>query len=479
MRELDERPGDINKFAGSLCNSYRELCNRFLPVAAKDSAWLHSREPELRDPEQGWKIHVSATVLTANKVLEKIAPFLRSRGVLFKAPRSLTELDRINCGLFYGYSQIGKFITVYPRSDKEAVSIARRLDKLTLGVASPVIPFDKRFRPGSSVYYRYGAFSPLNIENPDGTLAHAIKDPQGNLVPDSRESAEIPAWVADPFIDKRRKRKSEPVDSPLRTTFRAFRALSQRGKGGVYQAIDLSVTPPRLCLLKEGRPGGEVGWDGRDGNWRVKNEEMVLGQLQSTAVAVPQIYSSFEVEGHYYLVTEFIQGDNLQSLLGKRRRRLALACALRYGIKLSLLISRVHAAGWVWRDCKPTNLIVNKKGELRPLDFEGACPIDRPDPFTWNTPEFAPPEFERENHGQSRAPEDLYALGAIIYFLLTGRLPKTSHPVPVAKLRRGVPQPVCDLVSELLSSDPQQRPDGQVAAQRLRLALAALDQLPQ
>jgi hypothetical protein len=467
MRERDARPDDINRFARSLCDFYRELCNRFLPVAEKGSAWRFSREPESGDPEQGWKLHVSANVLTANEVLEKVGPFLHSRGVLFKAPGSLQELDRINCGVFYGYSQVGKFITVYPRSDDEAISLARRLQKLTLGISAPVIPFDTRYREGSCVYYRYGAFSPLNIEHPDGLLSPAIRDLEGNLVPDLRESSEKLAWVVDPFVDKRPARKKMISDSPLKTTFRAFRALSQRGKGGVYQAIDLSATPPRLCILKEGRPGGEVSWDGRDGRWRVRNEEMALGRLQSSGIAVPRIYSSFEAEGHYYLVTEFIGGDSLQALLRKRRRRLSIAQALRLGIKLSLLISQVHAAGWVWRDCKPANLIVTKRGELRPLDFEGACPIDRPDPFIWSTPDFTPPECEEDDPGQSRAPEDLYALGLIIYFLITARLPQPYCPVPMQKLRRGVPEPVCVVVSELLARDPKVRPDAATVALRL------------
>ena len=42
------------------------------------------------------------------------------------------------------------------------------------------------------------------------------------------------------------------------------RLHGQRGKGGVYQALDLNVNPPRLCLIKEGRKHGELTWDGRD-----------------------------------------------------------------------------------------------------------------------------------------------------------------------------------------------------------------------
>ena len=358
-------------------------------------------------------------------------------GVLFKAPSSLQELNRINCGLFYGYSQVGKFITIYPKNDQEAVWLAQRLHKLTFGISAPAVPFDRQFRAGSPVYYRYGAFSPLEMENPDGTRVLAIKDPEGKLIPDRRDAAASPVWAPDPFAIKQMQRKAETVDSPLKTTFRAFNALSRRGKGGVYQAVDLSISPPRLCILKEGRAGGEVSWDGRDGNWRVRNEKYVLDELHRASIAVPRIYASFEVEGNYYLAMELIEGEDLQSLLRKRRRRLAIVQALRYGIQLSLLISRIHAAGWVWRDCKLANLIVTKRDELRPLDFEGACPVDYPDPVAWNTPDFAPPESKDEEPLQSRAPEDFYALGAMIYLLITGKLPQAPLPIPDSEIEAG------------------------------------------
>ena len=381
--------------------------------------------------------------------------------------------------LSHGYSQVGKFITVYPRSNEEAVSLARRLHQLTRGMFAPAVPFDFQFRPGSCVYYRYGGFGRLEIENPDGTRLPAIRHPEGHLILDRREAQVAkPDWVSDPFLDRRLRRKAKAVETPLKTTFRAFRALSQRGKGGVYQALDLSVHPPRLCILKEGRKGGEVSWDGRDGNWRVRNEERVLYGLQAAGIDVPRVYSSFEVEGNYYLVTESIKGDNLQALLSQRHKRLTIPQVLRYGIQISLVVSRIHAAGWVWRDCKPSNFILTKGGELRPIDFEGACPVAQPDPLPWSTPEFAPPECQGASPEQSRVPDDLYAIGATMYFLLTGRLIEAAGPVPIAKLRRNVPPLVCDIISGLLAPNPQQRPSAKTASHRFGVALSSAETRP-
>lgn len=454
----------------ALCGEWEELCARYLPLTAEGAVWRYSRPPERRDPGQGWKLHISSTVLTACKVLGAVAPFLRERGVMFKAPASLRELERINCGLFYGYSQVGKFITVYPRSDREALSVARRVHRLTKDLRAPAVPFDLRFRPGGCVYYRYGAFDAAEIENPDGTRTPAVKGPGGVLVPDVREAAK-PEWVTDPLAPRRPGRA--PSDSPLQTTFRAFRALTQRGKGGVYQGVDLSGVRPRFCLIKEGRRDGEVQWDGRDGRWRVEHEERVLHSLRAAGVAVPGVYSSFEAGGNYYLVTEFVEGATLQTLLAARRRRLTINQVLDYGVRLARLLSGIHAAGWVWRDCKPANIVVTKGGDLRPLDFEGACLIRRPDPVPWATHPFAPPESRKGGRRARGVGDDLYALGVVIYFLLTGRLPEEGASAPVETPGRNVPARVSRLVTKLLAADPRRRPSAADVEATLMAAAAS------
>jgi hypothetical protein len=451
---------------------WQELCARYLPLAQADSIWRYHRVRAPEEPTQGWKLHLSATVLNAGKVLARVAPFLAARAVQFKAPGSLQELIRINSGLFYGYSQVGKIITVYPGSPEEAVSLAAQLHKLTRRLAGPAVPFDLRFSAAGNVYYRFGAFKQLEMEHRNGQHTLAIQAPNGELVPDVRTAEQgRPDWVSDPFDAQRARRQRLKAQSPLAKNFRVFRALVQRGKGGVYQAFDLSSTPPRLCLLKEGRKNGELTWDGRDGVWRVRNEERVLVRLLAAGVAVPRVYSSFELEGNYYLVTEFIAGECLHNLLARLKTRISVARVLRYGLQLATIFSQIHAAGWVWRDCKPTNIIVTPGGDLRPLDFEGACPVDSPDPMLWGTPGFTPPEW-RELNLKTGLPHDLYAIGSMLYLLLTGQVPATTDPLPIERLRRHVPPGIRALVMRLLSHDLAQRPAAETVAQKLKAALS-------
>lgn len=452
----------------SLNERWEELRSRYLPVAGEDPFWRYSRTRGPADPDQGWKLHISATVLTANKVLEAVGPFLQSHGTIFKGPVSLHELSRINCGVYYSYALVGKCFTVYPQTTEEALTLAERLHDLTLGIAAPGVPFDQRFRPNSCVHYRYGAFRHRQINNKDGTFTLALRGPRGKLVPDLRQSpAGQPDWISDPFLNRQQADGAAATDTPLKTTFKVFQALTQRGKGGVYKAVDVGACPPRLCILKEGRRHGEPSWDGCDGYWRVNHEEQVLRSLSSEGVDVPNIFSSFEVEGNFYLAIEFIEGVSLQTLLTKRKRRLPVRLALEYGLQLSRLMAQIHSAGWVWRDCKPSNLIITSEGSLRPLDFEGACLVTQPDPTPWGTPNFVPPEAYNAFHGQSRVPEDLYALGVLVYHLLFGGFPSAAAEMPLDKFRRNVPAAFCQIVVELLSRDPQQRPSAQKVARKL------------
>jgi serine/threonine protein kinase len=381
--------------------------------------------------------------------LERIGVLLTAKQVSFKGPATLEDLYCINSGLIYPYTQIGKIFTIYPRSDDKCRELAKQLDELTQHMLSPKVPFDLRFGSRSNVYYRYGAFSSSKSSSDENGEA-LVHNQRGELIVDRREIAR-PCWVKDLFEGAYSTNESKAsVDSPLRNNYRVFRALAQRGKGGVYQAVDMTTQPPRLCLIKEGRKSGEVSWEGHDGKWRVKNERRMLRALKKVGIDVPEVYSAFEENDNFYLVTEFVHGESLQSYLSKRQRRLPLVTIIQYSIEIATIIASLHNAGWIWRDCKPANLLVSA-GKLRPLDFEGACQISNPGRIPWISPSFCNPSHNLS----SVLNDDLYALAAVIYLLLTGRMPDRGAPIPPKTLRRQIPEELSSFVTKLLKSETE------------------------
>src|SRR6202040_1292586 len=117
---------------------WQELADEFLPVQTEDAAnWRYSRPMRPDDPTQGWKLHISATILNAVAVLKVCAPYLRSQDILFKACTTIDTLSKLNSGMLFGFSQIGKFITVYPQTAALALRVAADLDKLTASFRGP------------------------------------------------------------------------------------------------------------------------------------------------------------------------------------------------------------------------------------------------------------------------------------------------------------------------------------------------------
>jgi hypothetical protein len=419
------------------------LCERYLPIKSVDSFWRASRQRKLQEPLQGWKLHISATIVEACDLFEKIAPLMIEEDVQFKAPNSLMNLFRINCGLHYGYHQIGKFVTVYPPDEESAVILAKRLHKLTKEFTPIIIPFDNQYLPKSSIFYRYGAFSIIEVLNRNGKKFLALENQVGELIPDDRRRA-VPDWVSNPFPNHNKSNWKSFAETPLGTTYRIFQAITQRGKGGTYRAIDFSEAQPRLCIIKEGRRNGELSWNGQDGCILVKNEFAVLKSIHRKYDAVPKVLESFKVNGNFYFAMEFVEGKNLFDQIKTRRRRLSIKKVIEFGVEIAKIIERIHQTGWVWNDCKPTNLIVAGEKRLRPIDFEGSYRIGENEPFEWKSKGFS--TFV------SGTASDTYAFGAVVYFLLTGKFFNKDNSIPVKQLRRNVPQNLINEIEKLLSA---------------------------
>jgi tRNA A-37 threonylcarbamoyl transferase component Bud32 len=394
---------------------------RSLPLT--NGQWLFSRRPAHDDPAQGWKLHVSATVLSAAEVFGRAVPILRKHQALFKVPRRLEFLIALNAGLSE-FSQIGKFLTVYPRSTDEALILARELHRATRGLAGPRVPFDAPYRAHSLIHYRYGAFRPAARK-----AAGSIRGPAG-LERDRRGPGRaVPEWLDDPFNPTRLK--SRKGTGPLGRDYIVYKAIMQRGKGGVYEAVDLSVSPARVVIIKEGRRHGETDMEGEDGYERVRHEAKVLRRLHRVHLPVPKVLREFSQNGNRYAVLEHFPGTPLIPARRMQPAKTSWRQAGKILERLEPILDRIHAAGWVWRDCKPSHILVHR-GQLRLIDFENACRLGERKIAPWASRHYFPPPRPGALHRRPGSGEDNYSLAVIAFQFGTGQFPprkKTARAV--------------------------------------------------
>lgn len=432
---------------------------------------------------QGWKLHVSATIGSADRVLAACAPLLIEAGCEFKYAATAQVLRQLN-DVRAPRGSSGKFLTAYPTDDEQFRHLAENLHRATKGLAGPRILSDARLRPDSLVHYRYGAFLGLRLLDNDGSYRNLILDPSNRPVADRREAFFSPPHWATPPLPSQPSRPSQPSqpgpsgapraagELVLHSRYRVTRAIRHANKGGVYLADDQHTGA--VVVIKEGRPHVATDPYGRDVRDVIRHEANLLrhlGQLGS----VPRLVDVFTDREHAFLAEEHLPGVPLTRWLHDRRTQdggLPLGEWWSMAERLTRLLREIHRCQVVVRDLSPNNIMVDDDGSLKLVDLELAH-LDDGTPTVHErggTPGFSAPEQFR---GAAPAPSaDRYSLGAVLFFLATATtvelLPDSpegrSHHDLVAD-RMGAPrQPVeppaevTRLLLDLLSEDPDRRP---------------------
>ncbi|MEV7420272.1 class IV lanthionine synthetase LanL [Streptomyces sp. NPDC089919] len=360
--------------------SYQAITRRALGAALSDwtlqdgGTWcmVTPQQAELR--EQGWKLHVSATVASAPSVLAGAAAVLGASPCAFKfavSPRVTAELTAVRASR----AQSGKFLTVYPADDEQLRELAERLHRATAGLAGPAIRSDRRYRPGSLVHYRYGGFARPRELDDEGFYTGLLRAPDGSSVPDLRNPwFSPPSWAEPPFPAPARttRRPGDPV--LLAGRYEVREAIRHANRGGVYRARDRHSDTD--VLLKEARPHIGASPDGTDARDLLRYEAAVLARL-GPAGLTPRPHEVFEAGGHLFLAEELIEGVSLHRWSADRAEEhgglMPVVELRRLARSLTALLARVHAAGYVLRDLKPTNVMITPAG--RPVLIDPECAL--------------------------------------------------------------------------------------------------------
>jgi serine/threonine-protein kinase len=233
--------------------------------------------------------------------------------------------------------------------------------------------------------------------------------------------------------------------------------------GDVYRADDLTLGQPvALKFLPEKLA------DDRDRLERFYNEVRIARQI--THPSVCRVHDVSEVDGQPFLSMEFVDGENLASLL-RRIGRLPADKALEIARQICAGLAAAHDGGVLHRDLKPDNVMVDGKGRARITDFglAGLAEFITGDEVRSGTPAYMSPEQLLGREVTFRS--DLYALGLVLYELLTGRRAfdarqyadlvrqhTEEQPTPPSELVPGLDPAIESVVLRCLDKDPARRP---------------------
>jgi hypothetical protein len=448
--------------------------------------WTYLAPAGVQLPPQGWKLHISATSRNAQDVLTSVMPVFLGERVPFKFAANRTQVALLNCS-DTPRGGAGKFITVYPLDDAQALRIAQACDRATQALQGPAILSDRALRPGSLVHYRYGAFEGFGVFDEDGQMTPVIRDPSGKPVPDERQAwFAPPAWATNPFAaattaaaasnGKPPERSGRANAVLLNDRYVVRQALKHSNKGGVYLAED-RVTGV-VVVIKEARAHVEAWGRGGEIADVLRHEARLLG-LVAHLGRTPRVMEVFEQQGHLFLVLERIEGDVLRDYVAGRGEQTGQGLGASELIpmvrRLAETMEALHGAGVLLRDFTPNNLMVLPSGELRLIDLELAHVLSDGPALNWGaaTPGFGSPE---QIAGQpSSFPDDYYALGATIAYLAMGSIPylipdrvanggnqrplsgRLQDWIAGAENDGAVAARVCDLVLGCMADDPAQR----------------------
>jgi WD40 repeat protein/tRNA A-37 threonylcarbamoyl transferase component Bud32 len=250
-----------------------------------------------------------------------------------------------------------------------------------------------------------------------------------------------------------------------------YAILQPAGKGGfgaVYKAADTQFAN-RLVAIKEMSQNGLNPQEMAEALQAFHHEAMLLAGL--THPNLPRIYEQFTEAGRSYLVMDFIDGETLEKKLEQQSDgKLPINQTLNVGLQVCDVLNYLHSRQppIIFRDLKPTNIMLTSDGHLYLIDF-GIARLFKPgqakDTAALGSSGYAAPE--QYGKAQSTARADIYALGATLHQMLSGTDP-SENPFQFAPLK--LHQPMLNglepLVMSMVSVDIQKRPASIADVQR-------------
>lgn len=242
--------------------------------------------------------------------------------------------------------------------------------------------------------------------------------------------------------------------------YRILRRVGQGGMGAVYEAEDLRLPDKRWAIKEMSDAAITDAAERAEALDAFDREAHFLSSLSHANL--PRVVDSFAADGKQYLVMEFVDGQTLEELVVAAGRPLPPDTVVRLGADLCGVLEYLHRRQppIIFRDLKPGNIMIASDGEIKLIDFGIArlfTPGKQRDTVSLGTKGYAAPE--QYGKGQTDARSDIYALGATLHFLLTGRDPADDpfNFPPVRALNPAVPPALEAIVAQALRGAPDER----------------------
>ncbi len=258
-----------------------------------------------------------------------------------------------------------------------------------------------------------------------------------------------------------RRTQLKPGDM-LQNRYKIMGTLGVGGFSSVYQARDMRFAAvTRLCAIKEMVTVSKSKATQELAKKTFETEASILATLEHPAI--PEVFDYFSEGSSNYLVMEFIRGKDLEAVSGARKEPIEEAEILDWAKQICEVMIYLHnqkPEPIVFRDLKPSNLMLDQHNRVRLIDF-GIAKIFREGSrgTMIGTEGYSPPEQYR---GESSPAGDVYALGATLHHLLTLRDPRLEPPFswqerPIKDLNPGVSVALVAIVNRCLSYKPAER----------------------
>jgi len=237
--------------------------------------------------------------------------------------------------------------------------------------------------------------------------------------------------------------------------YRITRVIKKGGQSAVYEGVDQEghVYAIKMMLDRFHDPGEQA-----EAVARFNAEAEILQNLNHPAV--PRVYSHFTDEGRHYLTMDFVRGEDLEQII-ERERRIPEDRALAWADQICDVLEHLHERGLIYRDMKPSNVMIDHDGGVKVVDFGIAKLFNPTERGTQiGTPGYAPPE---QYQGLATPQSDVYALGATLHHLLTGRDPTEEKPFSFPSARDLAPA-ISQRTSDALARALQFKSDDRFAS---------------